>query len=154
MQAFSHDQLEKYMRLTIEIARQNPSAAFGTVLVDHELGQVVGEGVNQVTKNPILHGEIDAILRYAENGGLRWSNLSLFTTAEPCCMCQAAIMWAGIPRVVYGTSISKLVELGWTQFCMTAEDVTKRAPFAQCELLGGVLKKECDRLFNKHKSDP
>ena len=62
-------------------------------------------------------------------------------------MCQSAIIWAGIPEVVFGTSIAKLVELGWNQFTLNAIDVAESASFARCKIIGGVLTDECDRLF-------
>ena len=62
-------------------------------------------------------------------------------------MCQGAILWAGIPEVVFGTSIRTLVQLGWSQIDIKAEEVARRAPFAQCTLIGGVLERECDALF-------
>jgi tRNA(Arg) A34 adenosine deaminase TadA len=64
-------------------------------------------------------------------------------------MCQAAILWAGIPEVVYGTSVEKLVELGWNQFDLRATTVIASAPFAQCKITGGILAEECDQLFKQ-----
>ena len=104
-----------------------------------------------MTENPILHGELDAILRYANIVNPRWQDLRLYTTAEPCCMCQAAIMWAGIPEVVFGTSVATLLELGWNQFDLRAVDVEKNAAFAECNIVGGVLAKQCDLLFKEAK---
>lgn len=138
---------EYHMRRAIQVARGNARAPFGTVLVDIETNEVIVEGVNRSDINPILHGEIEAINRYAELGANSWSSLRVYTTAEPCCMCQSAILWAGIPEVVFGTSIDTLVELGWKQFGLTAIDVTEAAPFASCKILGGVLAEACDRLF-------
>ena len=135
------------MRRAIRVARGNARAPFGTLLVDIETNEVVVEGLNRSGVNPILHGEIEAINRYAELGTNRWSSLRVYTTAEPCCMCQSAIIWAGIPEVVFGTSIDKLVELGWKQFSLKAIDVAETASFARCRILGGVLAEECDRLF-------
>jgi len=62
-------------------------------------------------------------------------------------MCQAAILWAGINRVVYGTSIARLQELGWNQIDIDCGEVTRRTPFTDCEIIGGVLEAECDPLF-------
>ena len=138
---------EGHMRNAIEVARNNPRAPFGTVLVDIECNRTVIQGLNRSAENPILHGEIDAINRYANNGLNRWDHLRLYTTAEPCCMCQSAIIWAGIPEVVFGTSIAKLVELSWNQFTLNAIDVAELASFAQCKIIGGILTDECDRLF-------
>jgi hypothetical protein len=50
-------------------------------------------------------------------------------------------------EVVIGTSIRTLKQLGWKQIDITAEEVTRRTPFAHCRLIGGVLEGECDELF-------
>lgn len=140
---------ERHMRRAIAAARGNPSHPFGAVLVDSRQDRVVVEGVNRGRENPLWHGEVDALNRFASTaaGPDDWSHLHLYTTAEPCCMCQAAILWAGVRRVVFGTSIPTLQRLGWHQIDLRAEDVIRRAPFADCELLGGVLEDECDTLF-------
>jgi tRNA(adenine34) deaminase len=41
----------------------------------------------------------------ADHPSVDWTALDLYTTAEPCAMCQSAVEWAGIPTVYYGTSI-------------------------------------------------
>ncbi len=138
---------EALMRKAVEVAGRNPSAPFASILFDTEEDRVVIEGINRSSQNPILHGEIDALMRYAENGLDRWSRLRLYTTAEPCCMCQAAIIWAGIPEVIFGTSIERLASSGWNQFQLKATEVAETAPFAQCKIVGGVLEDVCDRLF-------
>jgi tRNA(Arg) A34 adenosine deaminase TadA len=75
------------------------------------------------------------------------AGLVLYTTAEPCPMCMAAILWAGIGTVVFGTDIPTLVRCGWGQIDIRAEEVAKRTPFTECRLVGGVLREECDALF-------
>ena len=62
-------------------------------------------------------------------------------------MCQGAILWAGIRRVVFGTSIETLRKLGWRQIEIPAAEVVRRTPEAECELIGAVLERECDDLF-------
>jgi len=139
---------EPYMRRAIEIARREPEAPFAALLVDRQSGRVVSEGVNRWKENATWHGEIDAINRCAaENAQVVWSDLRLYTTAEPCCMCQGAILWAGIPEVVFGTSIRTLQRLGWRQIDIRAEEVARRTPFRRCTLIGGVLERDCDALF-------
>ena len=139
---------EKYMQRALEIARRNPAAPFGAVLVDRQTGMVLAEGLNRWQENPTWHGEMDAINRCAaENPGVDWSALRLYTTAEPCCMCQGAILWAGIPEVIFGTSIRTLKRLGWSQIDIRAEEVARRTPFARCTMIGGILESDCDALF-------
>ena len=138
----SHEDL---MRRAIEIAKGNPRAPFGTVIVDRADGRIVAEGLNRAEENPIWHGEMDA-LRALDASADR-SRLVLYTTAEPCPMCQAAILWSEIGEVVYGTSITTLIALGWPQIVLRAEEVATRANFAACTLTAGVLEAECDELF-------
>ena len=139
---------EAFMRRAIELARQVPAFPFGAVLVLHETGEAVAEGWNRSAENPTWHGEIDAINRCAQaRPDIDWGRLTLYTTAEPCPMCMAAILWAGIPRVVFGTSIRQLQRLGWHQIDITSEEVARRTPFRSCTIVGGVLAAECDALF-------
>jgi len=136
------------MRRAIQVARRNLMAPFGSMLVDAETGEIVAEGVSQTAENPIWHGEIDALNRFVDKcPEADWTRLRLYTTAEPCCMCQGAILWTGIPEVAYGTSIATLQRLGWGQIEISAGEVARRAPFSACKLIGSVLEDECDELF-------
>jgi tRNA(Arg) A34 adenosine deaminase TadA len=139
---------EEYMQQAITIAADNPRAPFAALLVHRRTGEVISEGVNRWHKIPTWHGEIDVINRCAvRNPDMNWSDLRLYTTAEPCCMCQGAILWAGIPEVVYGTSIATLKRLGWNQINIAADEVARRTPFALCKITGGVLEQRCNALF-------
>lgn len=138
-----------YMRTAIRVASGNPAAPFGAILVDIESSEVVAEGVNRARDNPTWHGEMVAINAYAATGQRNWNRLRLYTTAEPCCMCQAAVLWARIPEVVFGSSVATLRKLGWHQFNCTADEVSALASFTHCEVTGGVLADECDRLFEQ-----
>jgi len=141
---------ERFIRRAIGLAAASPWAPFAAVLVDIGRDEIVAEGVNRHGENPTWHGEIDAINRGAAAGhDVNWTGMRLYTTAEPCCMCQGAILWAGIPEVVFGTSIRTLKQLGWKQIDIAAEEVTRRTAFAQCRLIGGVLEAECDQLFRR-----
>jgi tRNA(adenine34) deaminase len=141
---------EQFMRRAIALATASPLAPFAAVLTDIHTHEIVAEGINRHGENPTWHGEIDAINRCAAAGhDVNWAGLRLYTTAEPCCMCQGAILWAGISEVVFGTSIRTLSQLGWKQIDIAAEEVARRTLFAQCQLIGGVLEAECDQLFRR-----
>jgi tRNA(Arg) A34 adenosine deaminase TadA len=45
------------MRRAIEVARGNPKAPFGAVLVDRFTGRVIAEGLNRSHESPSSHGE-------------------------------------------------------------------------------------------------
>lgn len=139
---------EKYMRRAIELAANNRKAPFGALLVDRERKKIMAEGWNKSAQHPAWHGEMDAINRCVEQHGKpEWARLTLYTTAEPCSMCQSAVIWAGIPLVVYGTSVSGLLAMGWNQIGIPADEVVAKSPFRRCRVVGGVLEKECNALF-------
>jgi tRNA(Arg) A34 adenosine deaminase TadA len=138
----------RFMRRALERARGLPGHPFAAVIADPSRHLVLAEGANRHEESAIWHGEVDAIARLDAihpRGGR--SGLTLYTTAEPCPMCQAAILWAGIPRVVYGTSIPFLAAHGWWQIDLRATEVAARAPGRPCTIVGGVLEAECDALF-------
>ena len=136
-----------YMRAAIRLARRfAPQNPFAAVIVDSQTASVVAEGWNRVADSPIWHGEMDALAK-VDADQCDWERHILYTTAEPCPMCQSAILWAGIRKVVYGVSISELQQLGWRQIEIGSKEVAARAPFARCEITGGESIEECRGLF-------
>ena len=139
---------ELYMRRAIELAANVPDFPFGALIVDRDSGKILSEGWNKSSINPTFHGEIDAINQLVlSNPGIDAKKLVLYTTAEPCPMCQGAILWTGIEMVVFGTSIRSLQKMGWRQIDILAEEVIRRSPGWRCTITGGVLEQECDALF-------
>lgn len=148
---FSSLDHDAHMRSAIELAKKNPKAPFGSVVVDRQTGKMVASGINQSSMNPTFHGEIVAINDYSLRGNEAWDRLTLYTTAEPCCMCQGAILWSGIREVVYGTSILQLISLGWRQIDIPAQEVVRRSWDPDLVMVAGVCETECNRLFTKAK---
>lgn len=137
---------ERYMRRAIELAGRVPDRPFGAVIVDRDTGHVVAEGWNRSDENPMWHGEVDAINHLVATFGTdHGRRLALYTTAEPCPMCQGAILWTGIDVVVFGTSIRFLIGLGWKQIDVPADELVRRG--WPCDVIGGVLATECNSLF-------
>ena len=79
--------------------------------------------------------------------GTEWHELTLYTTAEPCCMCQGAILWSGIQEVCFGTSIARLQSLGWKQIEIPAAEIVARSWNPHVAIIEGVCADECDQLF-------
>lgn len=140
---------ETLMRAALLEARRNPKLPFGAVIAQN--GRIVATGINHSHDAPHWHGEIDALDQCSRNFGgkalVPWAELTLVTTAEPCPMCMGAILWAGLPRVIFGTSIETLTRLGWWQIQIPSAAIVAQAPGRACEIQGGVLEKECDALF-------
>ena len=138
---------ESHMRRAIQLAGNNQKYPFAAVLVDEEK-KVVGEGWNRSVHNPTWHGEMDAINKCAASDPkIDWTKLTLYTTAEPCAMCQGAVAWAGIKRVVFGSSIPFLKSVDVWAIDIRAAELARLAAFRKCTVVGGVLEEECNKLF-------
>src|SRR2546423_4510403 len=103
---------EKFMRRAIELSAQAldmPGVRpYGAVVVKN--GKIVGEGLNQSAKNfdPTSHGEVEAVRDACRK--LKTTDLTgceLYTSCEPCSVCVAAMIMAGIGRMYYGASLEQ-----------------------------------------------
>ncbi|MCZ7675341.1 MAG: nucleoside deaminase [Roseovarius sp.] len=80
-------------------------APYGAVVVRD--GRIVGEGVNRsiADLDPTSHGETEAIRDACRNlGTTDLAGTTLYTSCEPCPLCVAAMLIAGVERMVYALS--------------------------------------------------
>lgn len=80
----------------------NGGGPFGAVIVVG--GALISEGANRVTStlDPTAHAEIEAIRAACRAlGDFSLAGATLYTSCEPCPMCQAAALWARVDRVVF-----------------------------------------------------
>ncbi|KAI9474200.1 MAG: cytidine deaminase-like protein [Benjaminiella poitrasii] len=155
-----------YMRIALDYAiLHNPLAPFGALIVDHTKNEIACYGVNSIKQNVLLHGETAAFWNCTElypspthddmlNPGLDWSHQTLYTTGEPCPMCASQSIYRGVTRVVWGSSIPDMNKSGLPQIMIRMHNVIATAKLGANlpnnktpELVGGVLKDECDQAF-------
>ena len=110
--------MNEYMKAAIDEARdgihKNEGGPFGAVIVKD--GKIIGRGHNQVVKmhDPTCHGEMMAIRdACAKEGTFDLSGSTIYTTGEPCPMCQGAILWSNISKVYYGCNIVDTEKIGF-----------------------------------------
>lgn len=107
----------QWLRRAIALAVENAAAGgrpFGAVVVRD--GSVVGEGVNRlvVDGDPTAHAEMVAIRNAAATLGTPdLSGTMLAASTEPCPMCQAGALLAGVSRIVYATTDAEATERGY-----------------------------------------
>src|SRR5690606_13266591 len=99
---------ERYLRRAVELARLAREAGdrpYGAVLVDRD-GRVLAEGRNATVSDgdPTSHAGLNAV-RAARVAPPGLTGATMYASGEPCAMCSAAMIWAGVPRVVFGASI-------------------------------------------------
>lgn len=145
----------EFMKLALTEARtgitEGHGGPFGAVVVKD--GTVVASGHNRVLKNndSTCHGEIDTI-RKAEQvlGSYDLSGCELYTTAEPCPMCLAAILWANIGKVYYGCTKHDCEEIGFR------DAVFDKMLGGRANIEAGFLEERdrelCLRVFEEYKN--
>jgi len=88
-----------------ELALASGEFPVGCVLVyqDEILTTGARQGTTDEGRNEIDHAEIVALRRLADIGNqVDRSRITAFSTMEPCLMCYAALIIAGIGQLVYG----------------------------------------------------
>ena len=94
---------------SIELAVQaggNGNRPFGAVLVATD-GTVLAEGLNEVASSGDVtaHAELVAIRRATDDGHAdRFHGSTMYASGEPCPMCAAACVWAGVTKIVFAAS--------------------------------------------------
>jgi len=141
--------LVRYTARTLETDRPVP---FGALIVDTKTGDVLMRGVNAVAaeNDPSAHAELrtvrKATKKLAKIAGTRMlTGYTMYTTCEPCAMCMANALWAGLDRVVYGATIED-ANRHCKQILIPADEVARRSDM-DCAVDGPVLREECYALF-------
>jgi len=143
--------MNKFMQLAILEARtgihKGHGGPFGAVIVKD--GKVVGKGHNQVLKNKdaTCHGEVMAIHQASKK--LKTFDLSgcvIYTTGEPCPMCNAAIKWANIDKVYYGCNIDDTEIIGFRDKKFYGEEREGKSNGEELD------REECLKLYEEYNA--
>ena len=109
------DHNEALLTRSFELAAEARSAGdhpFGALFeVD---GQVLAEARNRIYSDHDMtaHAETALVLKLEREYLLdQAGDGTLYASCEPCPMCVGAMFWAGVRRVVYGLSSTRLMEL-------------------------------------------
>ena len=110
------------------LTTSNP-VPFGALIVHTKTGERLMRAVNTTRKDndPSSHGETHTVRLACKK--LKKPNLSgytMYSTCEPCPMCMANALWAGLDRVVYGATIADANR--WVpQIHIDAKEVARRS---------------------------
>ena len=117
------------------LAYENGECPVGAVMVRN--GEIIARAGNQIysLKDPTAHAEI-LVMREAGQllGQWKFRDGVIYTTIQPCPMCENAMLQAEVPRVVYGGSGFKWV-------------LENRFAKSNLARVGPVMEKECRGLF-------
>ena len=142
----------KFMEAALEEAyrgcRRGHGGPFGACIVVR--GTIVARGHNEVlkTSDPSRHAEMCAIERAARAiGSHHFRGASIYSTTEPCVMCFAAIHWARIGKIYFGTSVSDVKALGFNELAISNRRL-KTLGGSRVRLVPGFMREECRALLS------
>lgn len=132
----------EWLARAVELALQNVEAGgrpFGAVIVRE--GALVAEGVNLTEQegDPTAHAELVALREASRKlGSSRLSGCTVYASGEPCPMCQAACLLAGVERVVFAAEEPRAARAGfpvaWVREELGRSFEARRIPFEHLRL--------------------
>ena len=112
---------EERVGLAVELARRNIEHGLGGpfgAAIFNAAGRLVSVGVNRVVRQAcsVAHAEMMAYMSAQQRLGSHRLNAEggryiLATSAQPCCQCYGATIWAGIDELLIGARASDVEEL-------------------------------------------
>ncbi|HEY2758104.1 MAG TPA: nucleoside deaminase [Pseudolabrys sp.] len=144
-----------HLRRAFKVARRaqdHGNHPFGAILVGPD-GDVLIEQENGYMLNHDMTAHAERLLATAASKKYRPRQLAqctMYTTAEPCAMCSGAVYWAGIGRVVYGLSETRLKDITGNHAENPTLDLPCRTVFAagqrKVDVMGPLLEDEAAEL--------
>ena len=138
-----------FLREAIRLAEQaqsNGNLPIGAVIMLD--GKIVARGMNAIWKPVVAltrHAEMEALRAVPPAHWTRSSEMTLFTTLEPCVMCAGAILLHQIGHLVFGASDP----YGGVGASLGSLPPYFREEFSRIHWAGPVLPAECDPLYRR-----
>jgi tRNA(Arg) A34 adenosine deaminase TadA len=130
---------------SLKTARPVP---FGALIVDTRTGERLMRATNAVMResDPSAHAETRTVrLACKKLKRPSLAGFTMYSTCEPCPMCTANALWAGLDRVVFGATIEDANRFV-LQIHISAKEVARRSDMP-CIVDGPVLRDLCNTLF-------
>lgn len=135
------------MRVALDDARRGielgHGGPFGACIVAGD--EVVATGHNEVlkTNDPTRHAEVCAIIRASKKlESPHFRRCEIYSTTEPCVMCFAAINWAQIRTVYFGTSVREVKKLGFNELSISNRRL-RTLGGSKVRIVPGFMKDAC-----------
>ena len=136
------------VRFTARTLETSSPVPFGALIVETATGKSLMRAVNAVRRenDPSSHAEVRTVRKAAKKlKAISLKGYTMYTTCEPCPMCMANALWAGLDRVVYGATIAD-ASRHCKQIYVPAREVARRSDM-ECRVDGPVLRDACYALF-------
>jgi len=146
--ALDEGRMREIFEFTARSLKTTRPVPFGALIVSTRTGERLMRATNAVLResDPSAHGETRTVRLACKK--LKRSSLAgytMYSTCEPCPMCMANALWAGIDRVVFGATIEDANRYT-LQIHIPAKEVARRSDMP-CVVDGPVLRELCNTLF-------
>lgn len=145
---------EYYMQLTIKKTKQGikkKEAPFGACIVKGNKIIVITHNIVRSSCDSTAHAEINALRRACKKlKTIDLKGCTIYSTTEPCPMCFAAIHWAKISKIVFGTKIKDAKKVGFSEIPLTNRKL-KQISNNNVKIISGILRKENLQLLKEWK---
>jgi len=142
----------RLLKETIRLSEESKTRGrhpFAALVADRQGEIIASAGNNSMPPegDPTQHAELRAAAAAAKlRTPEELADCTLYTSAEPCCMCAGAVYWTGIGRVVYALSEHRLLGLTGDHpenptFSLPCREVFARGQ-REIEVIGPALEDE------------
>ena len=140
--------MEGLIRFTAQSLETATPVPFGALIVHTTTGEVLMRGRNAVgpESDPSSHAELRTVRKATKKlKSISLTGYTMYSTCEPCPMCMANALWAGLDRVVFGATIADAGRFV-SQISIPAKEVARRTDL-HCVVAGPVERELCVKLF-------
>jgi tRNA(Arg) A34 adenosine deaminase TadA len=141
--------MRSLVRFTARTFDTPDPSPFGALIVHTESGETLMRATNAVMResDPSSHGETRTVrLACKKLKRPSLAGYTMYSTCEPCPMCMANALWAGLDRVVFGATIADANRYT-LQIHIDAAEVARRSDMP-CVVQGPFLRDLCNTLFD------
>jgi tRNA(adenine34) deaminase len=139
---------EQWMREALRAAKEasaRDEVPIGTCIVSGDQLISVAGNRTRTDCDPTAHAEIVALREAATKvGNYRLTNVTVYSTIEPCAMCAGALIQARVPLLVYG-AIDEKAGAVESHFGICSTDFLNH----RVQVIKGVLEAECRALMQE-----
>ena len=146
--AMDEERMREIFEFTARTLATKRPVPFGALIVNTRTGERLMRATNAVLResDPSAHGETRTVrLACKKLKRPSLAGFTMYSTCEPCPMCMANALWAGLDRVVFGATIEDANRFV-LQIHISAREVARRSDLA-CIVDGPVLRELCNSLF-------
>ena len=140
--------MRELVRFTAQTLETLHPVPFGALIVNTATGEELMRAVNAVgaEHDPSAHAELRTVrLACRKLQGFSLAGYTMYSTCEPCAMCMANALWAGLDRVVFGATIADANRY-CRQIQIPAAEVARRSDM-RCVIEGPIFRELCNTLF-------